>query len=290
MGIYENVYLDGDHANVADVRAGVSYANEQLVGVLNIDAEANLPAVEVVIAPNKYGSQNQLTGVYNEVTVDDVRLSKAFGPNSSLVGTVIIPEEQDVRIGTVYDSNGSRTGTLDVSGNEPIFPPQEDVRNAVQYGTTQDVLTGNYQPADPAKYLAPNLYGARGIEFTGQLQVPQSSDERSIRFKINSGDDYLAADGRQLTFQNPQGLDLSGSQLWLTVVGAGYQQLIYVPTASLDAQGNPVVELTSAQTSVQSGTYRWDIRGRLASGAEVTVDRGWCQIALAYTKVEDPPA
>lgn len=265
---------------VDDVRLGVVFGKTQSeTGLLDLPAEAD------VRLGVEFDQANQ-AGLVAVPSPNDVRLAVAI---DQAVGTVTLPVENDVRILVTYDANLSRTGTLSTSGDEPIFPPQEDVRFPVEYGTVTEVLVGNYEPALVQDVRLDVTYGARGIEYTGQLVVQEELDETVIRFKLTQTDSYLAVDGRALVFQNVNSLDLTNSDLFLTIVGPRYRPLIQVAVASIDVDGNPAVEITSEEMAVASGTYRFDVRGTLASGSKVTVDRGWLQVALRYTDLDTLP-
>ncbi|GAG09937.1 unnamed protein product, partial [marine sediment metagenome] len=114
MGVFRNVFQDGDHAAVADVRLGTTYANGDAVGILDlpavgdvrlgvefddntqvgtldIDGEANLPSTENVLNPVTYGTTLQFLGDYFAAFSTDVRLDVVYGKSNGAIGLVDLP-------------------------------------------------------------------------------------------------------------------------------------------------------------------------------------------------------
>ncbi len=151
---------------VEDVRIGKVFdANDSLTGTLDVDAEANLPAVDDVLEAVAYGSTSQLTGTYATVAVGDVQESVTFGPSESLTGTFVVPTQQQVMEGVGYGEDGTEfTGILDPGGGATDYPAPSDVRDAIEYafGAAAGILVS----PDAGDVRLGVSYGANG-EYVG---------------------------------------------------------------------------------------------------------------------------
>ena len=95
-----------------------------------------------------------------KILPDSPRQWLAGGPyiNAEAVSACDYADASDLRLGVTQD-NGNITGTA-------AIPGPNDVRDTVPV----DATTGNYEPADEAKYLEGEQYGSLGTEFTGTLK------------------------------------------------------------------------------------------------------------------------
>lgn len=89
---------------------------------------------------------------------------------AALVGTA----PPTLRLKVQFNSNGLGFASLNLNGSLTVLasevcdnPAETDVRLGIVYDFGN--LTGNYEPADAAKYLIDEQYGANGTEFTGEL-------------------------------------------------------------------------------------------------------------------------
>jgi hypothetical protein len=339
MGVYENVYQDGDHAAVEDVRLGTSYANTDLVGTLDlpatadvrlgtefdnasqvgtldIDDEANLPGVENVLNPVTYGTTLQFLGDYFVAFAGDVRLGVVYGKSNGETGVLDLPSVDDVRLGIEFDQTTKTgnvelpaepdvrelvqygtnsiefTGTLVTAPGDPVYPSQSNVRDGIQYGTL-DVLqfTGNVTDAAQSDVLLGVLYGAKGVEFTGSLDVGTSTDPMQQDIRVIRGDDYLVdtEPPRAITWTPPEGItwpDLSNASsiLFRAVNEFGHLEAtpIAIDPGTLDQYLQ--MELTSDDTkSTPSGVYRYDVEFTDNAGNVFTLARGDYISEITYT-------
>jgi len=145
--------------------------------------------------------------------------------------------------------------------------------------------TGNATfPAEPKVELG-EMYGAGGVEFTGTLEVDGdgSSDQPDLVFEITQGDDYLGVNA--IAIPNPDGIDLSAAtEIRLTIAQdrSPYGTILSV-AGTENGTGAPTFEIDTIESSVASGTWRFDVRA-VIDGETRTINRGWCAVKLSYTE------
>ena len=186
----------------ADVRLGTTYDSLlSRTGTLDPDAGGTVPSASDVRFGVAVGAGtglahipkagevlfgvnvDQTTGDVVLPSINDVRLSTAFGSLSSLVGNVTLPIEGDVRAGTTYDTNLSRTGQLDVTGDPPVYPAESDVRLGVNFGTQSqpNLYSGNVRVPPVENVLVDYAYDTLD-SLTGELQpgcYPEAAEVKS---------------------------------------------------------------------------------------------------------------
>ena len=87
MGVYQNVYQDGDHALVTDVLLDVVYANGDLTGTFDPGALPDYPAETFVLVDTVYAN-GTMTGNRTDALESDVRLGEQYAANGiSKTGT-----------------------------------------------------------------------------------------------------------------------------------------------------------------------------------------------------------
>ena len=168
---------NGTVPSAADVRFGVAVG--QATGL------AYIPTASQVLAGVNV---DQTTGNVVLPSINDVRLSTAFGSLSSLVGNITIPIEGDVRAGTTYGTSLSRTGQLDVTGDPPVYPAESDVRLGVNFGTQSQpaLYSGNVRVPPVENVLADYAYDTLD-SLTGELQPGCYPDAAEVKSGVVYG-------------------------------------------------------------------------------------------------------
>jgi len=227
MGIYANVFLDGDHAADTDVRLGVDYANATLTGkldlpaiadvrlgvdfdnatktgLLDVDDEANLPTTTDVLEPVTYGSLLQFTGDYFTAFTQDVRLGVIYGKTNGSTGLLDLPAAVDVRLAVEFDQT-TKIGliavplttevTLGVAIDQDVgnvrVPIEADVRLLVLFGPNDTLIGSLDDSGDVCNY--PGSADVRldvdfaGGALTGNVRVP-TPDKVESEFQYDTLD------------------------------------------------------------------------------------------------------
>jgi hypothetical protein len=121
-----------DWPSAGDVRQGISFYGNSIVGSLSLPNESRVSKGIV------YGNGTEFTGTLDIPTdwpkVSDVRQGISF-LNGSLTGNLILPNLSNVMEGIAYGSSSEFTGTLNL-------PVTSDVRNTIKFGPS-DSLTGS---------------------------------------------------------------------------------------------------------------------------------------------------
>lgn len=158
-----------------------------------------------------------------------------------------------------------------------------------------EITTGNYHksftaPASNGKYLV--VWDASGVSAGEELLVGATLDQIANAIvggtitvvnavgsdgdiSIIRGDDYLAADGRDLQWADGSWPDLTGASIVFTsrsgddALGVSKAGAVITPSGT----GKRIrVELTAAETSAHlTENYKFDIRATLADGHKVTL-------------------
>ena len=132
----------------------------------------------------------------------------------------------------------------------------------MRFEETVQVVTAAQR--DPAAYLA-----------SQNLTIATPSPD-SGSFTLYQGDDYQAAESRQLIWNLTGAPDLTGATVTLTIVSSAGS---LTKTATLSDEGESTqvvtVTLTVTQTaSLRSGVLAYDLSATLANGNVVTLARG----------------
>ena len=111
------------------------------------------------------------------------------------------------------------------------------------------------------------INGGGTTSYTGP--VSNTGDVEIIR-----GDDYYHADSRALTWSDTSWPVLTGGSILLTVRDKSDVALIENAAGVVSGASECYVELTSTQTTVAAGIWKFDLQATLASGHVVTLESG----------------
>ena len=149
-----------------DVRAGITYHNGGLTGLVSVPSPSDVLLGVAV---------DQITGVYRGPSADTVKDGTQFGAYDALVGNVLLPIPSNVlNTAPDYDSPSTpQTGTADPGAGGTV-PSANDVRFGVPVGST----TGLMVEVDPINVRSPVTYDAAAVQKTGTAAIPSPSDVR----------------------------------------------------------------------------------------------------------------
>jgi hypothetical protein len=98
---------------------------------------------------------------------------------------------------------------------------------------------------------------------------------------IVSGDDYLNADGRALSWSSGTWPNLTGATVTLTVRGPS-RNVLLTKTGAVPTSNSVRFDLTKTDTALAAGTYPFVVAAALATSSdEVTLVNGACTVVVA---------
>ena len=246
MGIYGNVYLDCDHAAPTDVRDGVQYNNDQLLGTyVGGGGVVDYPPEARVVAGTEFG-------------------------DGTLVGSFIVPAESQVLETVTFGFNSEFTGALELP-SIPTVPAESDVLFGVQFGINGTQFTGTCILPTPNQVLVGVNFGANG-EFAGTLDgttATVADYQQGETIYVVCGDDRKTARGTALRIVfDDVGAELhtkltaAGSVKFAAARGINSDELVAesVSLEHLDDKTTFVIEIDQDATGVCPGTYQYQFQ------------------------------